>query len=232
MTAPAAGATVRGTVAVTATATDDVGVAGVQFRLDGADLGAEDTSAPYSVNWDTTAAAAGAHTLSAIARDAAGNTTHRRDGHRDGRQQRAARARARWRRTRSRTAPGTTLTDATGKGHTGTIREATLDDRPAATAARCSSTASTTGSRSRTPPTCDLTTAMTLEAWVNPTENAGWRTAMMKERAGDLAYALYSGGATAPQPSDHHRPAATATARATGRLGARAEHVDAPRGHV
>ena len=41
---------------MTATASDDVGVAGVQFRLDGADLGAEDTSAPYSVNWDTTTA--------------------------------------------------------------------------------------------------------------------------------------------------------------------------------
>ena len=34
----------------------------------------EDTSAPYSVAWDTTAAANGAHTLSAVARDAAGNT--------------------------------------------------------------------------------------------------------------------------------------------------------------
>ena len=38
-----------GTVTVTATASDNVGVVGVQFRLDGADLGAEDTAAPYSV---------------------------------------------------------------------------------------------------------------------------------------------------------------------------------------
>ena len=53
LTAPVAGATVRDTIAVSATASDDVGVAGVQFRLDGNDLGAEDTSAPYSVNWDT-----------------------------------------------------------------------------------------------------------------------------------------------------------------------------------
>jgi Ca2+-binding RTX toxin-like protein len=75
MTAPAAAATVSGaTVAVSANAADNVGVAGVQFRLDGGNLGAEDTTAPYSVNWNTTAVANGTHTLTAIARDAAGNT--------------------------------------------------------------------------------------------------------------------------------------------------------------
>ena len=36
-----------GTVTVTATAADDVGVAGVRFLLDGVALGAEDTTAPY-----------------------------------------------------------------------------------------------------------------------------------------------------------------------------------------
>ncbi|MDA8108931.1 MAG: Ig-like domain-containing protein, partial [Betaproteobacteria bacterium] len=61
------------TVSVTASASDNVGVAGVQFRLDGANLGAEDTTAPYSVSWDTTSATNGSHTLTAIARDAAGN---------------------------------------------------------------------------------------------------------------------------------------------------------------
>jgi glucose/arabinose dehydrogenase len=74
MTAPATGATVSGTVTVTATATDNVGVAGVQFLLDGANLGAEDTASPYSVSWNTTTIADGGHTLSARARDAAGNT--------------------------------------------------------------------------------------------------------------------------------------------------------------
>src|SRR5438309_766217 len=51
------------------------GVGGVQFLLDGANLGAEDTTSPYSVSWDTTAATNGTHTLSARARDAAGNQT-------------------------------------------------------------------------------------------------------------------------------------------------------------
>jgi len=74
ITAPSAGATVSGTVTVTASASDNVGVAGVRFQLDGAPLGAEVTTAPYSVSWNTTTAAAGAHTLTAIARDAANNT--------------------------------------------------------------------------------------------------------------------------------------------------------------
>jgi hypothetical protein len=73
ITAPAAGASVSGTIPVTANATDAVGVAGVQFRLDGANLGAEDTSAPYAASWNTTAASDGSHTLTAVARDAAGN---------------------------------------------------------------------------------------------------------------------------------------------------------------
>jgi hypothetical protein len=73
ITAPTTGATVTGTVTVTANATDNVGVAGVQFKLDGANLGAEDTSSPYSVSWNSASAANGAHTLSAVARDAAGN---------------------------------------------------------------------------------------------------------------------------------------------------------------
>src|SRR5205085_7277520 len=40
---PGAGATVTGTVTVTACASDNGGVAGVQFKLDGANLGPEDT---------------------------------------------------------------------------------------------------------------------------------------------------------------------------------------------
>ena len=75
MSTPASGATVSGTsVSVTASASDAVGVVGVQFRLDGANLGAEDTVAPYAVTWNTTTTANGSHVLTAVARDAAGNT--------------------------------------------------------------------------------------------------------------------------------------------------------------
>jgi hypothetical protein len=68
-----AGGTVSGSVTVTASASDNVGVVGVQFKLDGANLGSELTSAPYSMSWDTASTANGGHTLTAVARDAAGN---------------------------------------------------------------------------------------------------------------------------------------------------------------
>ncbi len=74
ITAPAAG-NVSGTINVTANASDNVGVVGLQFLLDGVNLGTEDLASPYSVSWTTTTASNGNHTLTARARDAAGNTT-------------------------------------------------------------------------------------------------------------------------------------------------------------
>jgi hypothetical protein len=74
ITSPANGATVSGTINVTASASDNQGVAGVQFFLDGA-FGAEDDTAPYSVPWDTTRSSNGSHTITAVARDNAGNQT-------------------------------------------------------------------------------------------------------------------------------------------------------------
>jgi len=74
VTSPAQGATVFNQISISALASDNVGVSAVQFLLDGAALGAEVTNTPYSVAWDTTTAATGAHTLQAVARDFAGNT--------------------------------------------------------------------------------------------------------------------------------------------------------------
>jgi len=74
ITGPSAGASIAGTVTVAASASDNIAVVGVQFRLDGATLGAEVTTAPYGTTWNTTTASNGAHTLTAVARDAAGNT--------------------------------------------------------------------------------------------------------------------------------------------------------------
>ncbi len=75
MTAPAAGATVSGTITVSASASDNAGVSGVQFLVNGAVVGAEDTSAPYAISWNTASVANGTYTLSARARDAAGNAS-------------------------------------------------------------------------------------------------------------------------------------------------------------
>lgn len=75
ITAPADSSTVSGTVTITADASDDVAVAGVKFFVNGTQIGSEITTAPYSTSWNTTSLANGGATLTAIARDTAGNTT-------------------------------------------------------------------------------------------------------------------------------------------------------------
>jgi glucose/arabinose dehydrogenase/PKD repeat protein len=75
ITSPASNAQVSNIVTVSATASDDTGVAGVQFLVDGVATGSEDPTPPYGLNWDTRTTSNGAHTLTARARDAAGNST-------------------------------------------------------------------------------------------------------------------------------------------------------------
>jgi hypothetical protein len=73
VTLDAPGDPVSGTVTLQAEAGDDQGIAMVRFLADGVLIGSDDT-APYSVDWDTTAAANGQVTLVAEADDFAGNT--------------------------------------------------------------------------------------------------------------------------------------------------------------
>jgi peptidoglycan/xylan/chitin deacetylase (PgdA/CDA1 family) len=75
VTAPAANASVSGSINLTADASDNVGVVGVKFFVDGNLVGSEDASAPYQVSLDTTTLTKGNHSITAIARDAAGNST-------------------------------------------------------------------------------------------------------------------------------------------------------------
>src|SRR5205809_651817 len=74
ISSPANGQTISTTVTESASASDNVGVVGVQFRLDGANRGGEDTAAPYSIPFDPTTTSNGQHTITAVARDAAGNS--------------------------------------------------------------------------------------------------------------------------------------------------------------
>jgi glucose/arabinose dehydrogenase/PKD repeat protein len=74
ITAPTNGQQVSGIYNVTADASDDVGVASVQFQVDGVDAGLPDTVAPYALAWDSRTVPNGAHTLTARATDAAGNS--------------------------------------------------------------------------------------------------------------------------------------------------------------
>jgi glucose/arabinose dehydrogenase len=63
-----------GAITLQTTATDNVGVIGVQFQVDGENLGAEDATPPYEVTLPSTSAyTSGIHVLRSRARDAAGN---------------------------------------------------------------------------------------------------------------------------------------------------------------
>ena len=193
---PSNGSTVSGLTTISAGAADDVEVTGVQFLLDGAALGAEDTTAPYSLMWSTTSAPNGLHALSARARDAAGNQT----------------TSALVSVTVSNTAPpglvaslgfnegsGATVLDTSGRSNHGTITNATWS-----AAGKFGAALSFNGTSSWvTVPdasTLDLTNGMTLEAWVKPTALSGWRTTLLKESAGGLAYGLYANDNT-PNPA-------------------------------
>lgn len=192
--APAPGATVSGSVAVTANASDAVGVVGVQFKLDGANLGAEDTTAPYSVSWNTTAASNGSHTLTAVARDAAANSA----------------TSAPVSLTVANTGPaglvgawsfdegsGTVVGDVSGMANHGTLSNA-IWNGPGKFGSALSFNGTNASVLVPDANTLDLTTGMTIEAWVNPTAAMGdtWRNAVMKERGADQSYSLYANGST------------------------------------
>jgi subtilisin family serine protease len=72
ITSPTNGATVSGTTTVSASASDSVGVASVEFYVDGSQLGSDSTS-PYQIAWNTTLVGNGNHGLQTKALDAAGN---------------------------------------------------------------------------------------------------------------------------------------------------------------
>ena len=72
ITVPTSGVTVSGVTAISATATDNVGVNRVNFYIDN-NLASTDFSTPYTFSWDTTKTINGVHSLSAKAYDVAGN---------------------------------------------------------------------------------------------------------------------------------------------------------------
>lgn len=199
LSSPADGAVISGTFVVTATASDNIGVTGVQFLLDGNNLGGEDTTAPYSISWDTTTTTNGTHVLTARVRDAANNMT----------------TSASVTVAVSNVAPsslvaaygfnegsGTTAADNSGNSLQGTLTNASWT-----AAGRFGNALSFNGTNAWVTivdnSLLHLTTGMTLEAWVNPTTLSGWRSVLLKERTGALSYSLY---ATDP----NHSPSAPA----------------------
>ena len=72
ITSPAAGATVAGNIAVSVTATDNVGVVKAELCVDGSTVGTSAT-APFSIRWNAKKQGKGTHTLQVKAYDTAGN---------------------------------------------------------------------------------------------------------------------------------------------------------------
>jgi hypothetical protein len=98
---------------------------------------------------------------------------------------------------------GTTIADASGHGNTGTVSNTTWSST-----GHSGSALSFNGTNSWvTVPdsaSLDLTSGMTLEAWVKPTQSGGWQTALIKEDAPqtELSYGLYA-STDSGQPSAH-----------------------------
>lgn len=71
---PPGGTLVSGSaVTLTATATDNVAVASVQFIIDGKYIGPPITAPPYTTTWNSTGVADGSRTIYAVGRDTFGN---------------------------------------------------------------------------------------------------------------------------------------------------------------
>jgi glucose/arabinose dehydrogenase/PKD repeat protein len=200
LTAPSAGAVVTGTTVVAATARDDGAVAGVQFRLGTVVLGAEDTTPPYSIAWDTTTVANGVYVLGAVARDSAGQT--------------ATAAPVTVTVDNPPPAPppdglvaaygfdagsGPVVADASGHGNTGTIAGASW-----AQAGRFGAALDFDGLNDWVTvadgPSLDLTSGATIEAWVRPSARGGWRTVAVKESSSGIVYSLYADQAAGQRP--------------------------------
>src|SRR5262245_26918163 len=75
LTSPVAGSTLADPVDISATASDDVGVARVQFLLGTTSL-AEIFAPPYTLTWNPWTVQTGNYVLKAVAYDAAGNAGH------------------------------------------------------------------------------------------------------------------------------------------------------------
>ena len=205
---------VSGTINVTANASDNVGVTGIQFLLNGVNLGAEDLIAPYSVSWNTLTANNGMYTLAARARDAAGNIGNSSPvtvtvfnnklvasfGFNEN--------------------TGTIANDNSGNGNNGT-----LTNNPGwSVSGKFGAAILFDGTNDfiniNDANSLDLTNGMTLEAWVNPSNLTNYKTVLCKENGtSNLAYSLSANNntsGTANQRPNSRIRIGTATKTVTG----------------
>ena len=179
------GGTVSGTIALTGNASDSGGIANVQFRVGGVAIGAADTTAPYGVSWTTSSVANGPHVLTAVATDLAGNQTTSAGVTVTVSNGWAAPSGLVAAYTFAEGSGGTTA-DVSGNGNTGTL----IGGTAWSTSGRFGKAVSFDGANDLVSvtdaPTLDLTSGMTIEAWVNPTALSGWRTVALKGMPGSL----------------------------------------------
>ena len=201
ISSPADGATVSGVVPVNASASDNTGIAGVQFKLDGSNLGVEDTTSPYGVSWPTGSSSNGSHTLTAVARDLSGNLTT---------------STAVTVMVSNLSSPGlvaaynfdqgvgTILSDRSGNANNGTVSGATWSTSGKYGGALAFDGVNDIVSVSDSA-SLDLTTGMTLEAWTNPSAlgsgSSNWRTTAFKQQPGGMVYALYANNGSGARPA-------------------------------
>jgi hypothetical protein len=186
ITSPSNDATVGETVSITASASDNQALAGVRFLVDGQSLDNQDTTAPYSIAWNSRTVANGTHTISARARDVAGNATTTTISVTVANQPSAPVAAYGFDE-----GSGTIAADASGGMNTGDVSGASWTS-----AGKHGGALSFDGIDDwvtiADSPALDLTAAMTLEAWVRPTSLVGWSCVLMKEFDSDLSYSLYA----------------------------------------
>lgn len=197
ITAPADGSSVSGTVALSANAADDIGVAGVQFRVDGSNVGTEDTTAPYGVSWNSATVVNGSHQVTAVARDTSGKTTTSAPVTVTVANTGISGQVGAWSFNEG---IGTTVGDASGQNNTGTLNgpvwTSTGKYGGALTFDGVNDFVNVPDANS-----LDLTTGMTLSAWVRPTTLGNWRQVLLKERPNGLTYGLYGTGGTGNRPN-------------------------------
>lgn len=184
ITGPAAG-NVSGTVTITGNATDNIGVAGVQFLLDGVNLGAEDITSPYSGTWNSSTAASGTHVLTARARDTSGNVTTSLPVLVNVSNNSLVLAMG------FNENAGTVANDFSGNNNHGTLVNGPVWNASGKFGSAISFDGSNDLVNIADAASLDLTNGMTLEAWVNPTVLTGFRNVISKERTTNaFAYVL------------------------------------------
>jgi hypothetical protein len=108
----------------------------------------------------------------------------------------------------------TTANDASGLGHHGTVGEAQF------VAGRFGNALSFDGLNDwvtvADSAALDLSSAMTLEAWVKPSAAGGWRTVLLKEGTGNMAYEMYSNNPDISRPAAYFTTAGGTLRAATG----------------